>query len=85
VVIVHNSATKKEDWLLSWWNCHKSTFIHIAAAARDYLAILASEVAVERFFHKRRVLLALRTHSLSAESMRKLMLLRDMYISKETS
>ncbi len=57
----------------------------MTAAARDYLAIAAAEVAVERLFNKRRDLLGLRRHSLSAETMRKLMLLRDMYISKETS
>ena len=58
-------------------------FPRTAAAARDYLSIPASEVAVERLFNQGRDLSGLRGHSLSAETMRKLMLLRDMDINKE--
>ena len=57
----------------------------MAAAARDYLAIPASEVTVKRLFSKGRDLLDLRRHSLNAGTMRKLILLRDMYIRKENS
>jgi hypothetical protein len=57
----------------------------MVAAARAYLAILASEVAIERLFNQGRDLLGLRRHSLNAKTMRKLMLLRDMYIRKENS
>jgi hypothetical protein len=67
-----------------WWRLHKDESPRMAAAARDYLAIPASEVAVERLFSKGRDLLGLRRHSLSAETMRKL-ILRDMYINKEIS
>jgi hypothetical protein len=56
----------------------------MAAAAREYLEIPASEVAVGRLFNKGRDLLGLRRHSLNAETMRKQILLRDMYIRKET-
>jgi hypothetical protein len=73
------------QWLLSWRRSHTDEFPHIAAAERYYLAIPASEVAVERLFNKGRDLLGLRRHSLNAETMRKLILLRDMYIRKETS
>ncbi|KAK9325315.1 hypothetical protein V1517DRAFT_314577, partial [Lipomyces orientalis] len=44
----------------------------------DYLAILASEVAVERLFNSGTHLLGLRGQSLSADTMSKLVLLRDM-------
>ena len=54
----------------------------MAAAARDYLAIPASEVAVKWLFNKGRDLLGLQGYLLNAETMRKLMLLRDMYIKK---
>ena len=57
----------------------------MAVAARNYLTIPASKVAVERLFNKGRDLLGLRRHSVSTETMRKLMLLRDMYINKEIS
>lgn len=57
----------------------------MAAAARDYLEIPALEVTVERLFDKGRDLLGLWGHSLSADTMRKLMLLRDMYIKKGNS
>ena len=54
----------------------------MAAAARDYLAIPAPEVAVKWLFNKGRDLLGLQGYLLNAETMRKLMLLRDMYIKK---
>jgi hypothetical protein len=57
----------------------------MAAAARYYLEIPASEVAIKRLFNNGRDLLGLRRHSLNADTMRKLMLLRDMYIRKENS
>jgi hypothetical protein len=43
----------------------------MATAARDYLAIPASEVAVERLLIRKRSI-GLRRHSLNAETMRKL-------------
>ena len=54
----------------------------MAVAARDYLAIPAAEVAVERLFSRGRDLLVLRRHSLNGETMRKVMLLRDIYFIK---
>ena len=52
---------------------------------RDYLVIPASKVAMERLFNKGRDLLGLQRHSLSIKTMRKLILLRDMYINKKAS
>jgi hypothetical protein len=51
----------------------------MAAAARDYLAIPASEVAVERLFSAGRDLLGVRRHSMKANTMRMLMLIGDAY------
>jgi hypothetical protein len=51
----------------------------MAAAARDYLAILASEVSVERLFNAGRDVLGVRRYSMKAETMRILMLLDDVY------
>jgi hypothetical protein len=51
----------------------------MAAAARDFLAIPASEVAVERLFSKERDLLGIRRHSMKAYTMRILMLMDDAY------
>jgi hypothetical protein len=70
---------------LTWWRLHNNGFPRMAAATRDYLAISVSELAVERLFNKGKDLFSLQKHSLSAETMRKLMLLRDMCIRKETS
>ena len=83
IVTVHKIIIKEEDWLFSWWRMHKDEFPRMAAAVRDYLAIPASEVAVERLFSRRRDLLGVRRYSLNAETMRKLMLLRDMYQNEE--
>jgi hypothetical protein len=51
----------------------------MAKAARDYLAIPASEVAVERLFSAGRDLLGIRRHSMKADTMRMLMLMNDVY------
>ena len=56
----------------------------MAAAARDYLAIPALEVAVERLFSQGRDLLGLRRHSLEAGTMRTLTLLADQYLEEES-
>ncbi|OJZ80349.1 hypothetical protein ASPFODRAFT_708049 [Aspergillus luchuensis CBS 106.47] len=80
VVTVDESITGNEHWLFSWWNMHKDEYPRMAAAARDYLAIPAAEVAVERLFTRGRYLLGLRRSSLKSETIRKVMLLRDTYI-----
>jgi hypothetical protein len=51
----------------------------MAAAARDYLAIPASEVPVERLFSSGRDILGVRRSSMKGETMRMLMLLDDLY------
>jgi hypothetical protein len=65
------------DWVLHWWRIHKSEYPIMSQIARDYLAIQASEVCVERVFSEGRDLLAVRRHALRPESMRVQMLLRD--------
>ena len=57
----------------------------MVAVTRDYLAIPASDVAVERLFNKGKGLLGLRRHLLNAQTMRNMISLRDMYIRMETS
>jgi hypothetical protein len=51
----------------------------MAAAARDYLAIPAAEVSVERLFSAGRDILGVRRYSMKGETMRFLMLLGDVY------
>jgi hypothetical protein len=46
--------TSKPQWLYNWWGLHRDEFPQMAAATRDYLAIPASEMAVERLFNIRR-------------------------------
>lgn len=82
VVIAQDPAIQDKEWLFSWWRTHGHEYPRVAAAARDYLAIPASEVAVERLFNSGRDLLGLRRHSLHGETMRRLVLLRDIYKSE---
>ncbi|EED14716.1 hypothetical protein TSTA_041910 [Talaromyces stipitatus ATCC 10500] len=42
------------NWLFELWRVHRKDYPWMAAAARDYLAILASEVSVERLFNSER-------------------------------
>jgi hAT family C-terminal dimerisation region len=68
---------KKKDWIFSWWGGHSDEYPRMAAAARDYLAVPAAEVDVERLFNSGRDLLGLRRWSLSSGTMRKLLILKD--------
>jgi hypothetical protein len=64
------------NWLFNWWNNHKDEYPCMAAAARDYLAIPASEVSCERVFSAGRDMIGLRRFSLHSSTMRQLSLLR---------
>jgi hypothetical protein len=71
--------TKGPNWLCNWWRVHKDEYPRMAAAARDYLAIPASEVSVERKFNSGRDLLGIRRFSMKSDTMRMLMLMDDVY------
>ena len=51
---------KKNNWIHAWWKGHEDECPRMAAAARDYLAVPAVEVDVERLFNSGRDLLGLR-------------------------
>jgi hypothetical protein len=74
---VSAESTKDSDWLFKWWDQHKEQYPRMAKAARDYLAIPASEVSVERLFSSGRDMIGLQRFSLSSETMRQPVLLRD--------
>jgi len=58
------------QWTMSWWEAHKQEFPAMAAAARDYLAIPASEVDIERLFNVGRDVLGIRHFSMSGNTLR---------------
>jgi hypothetical protein len=70
--------TTDPDWLCNWWRIHKDEMPQMAAAARDYLAIPASEVAVERLFNTARDILGVRRFSMKGDTIRMLMLMNDI-------
>jgi hypothetical protein len=69
------------QWICSWWYLHKDEFPQMAAAARDYLVIPASEVAMERSFSIGRDLLGEHRQSMNRDTIRLLMLLKSNSIS----
>ena len=71
--------TKNPNWLFDWWNVHKDEYPWMAAVARDYLAIPASEVSVERLFSVGRDIISLRRFSLHANTLRQLSLLVNKF------
>ena len=73
---ISKDSARDPNWLFNWWRIHKDEYPWMAAAARDYLAIPASEVSVERLFSVGRDLIGLRRYSLHADTMRQLSLLR---------
>jgi hypothetical protein len=79
---VSAEITKDLDWLFKWWDQHKEQYPQMAKAARDYLAIPASEVSVERLFSSGRDMIGLQQFSLSSETMQQLILLRDAILKE---
>jgi len=82
-------ASKPEEWQTSpdfvrmWWKEHASQWPELAVAARDLLPVSASEVDVERLFSGCRDEIGIRRHSLKAETVRVLTLLRSAYASED--
>jgi hAT family C-terminal dimerisation region len=57
----------------------RKDYPRMAAAARNYLAIPASEVSVERLFSVGRDILGTQRYSMKGDTMRFFMLLGDVY------
>lgn len=76
---VNINDMKDPNWLCNWWRINKGEYPRLAAAARDYLAIPASEVPVERLFNAGRDILGIRRHSMNSETIRMLMLMDNVY------
>ena len=72
-------APRHDNWLFDWWRAHKTESPYMATAARDFLAIPGTEVSVERVFSEARGVLQDNRHSLKGNTIRALMLSRDMY------
>ena len=70
------------EWALKWWKANAFDFPLMAQAARDYLPVPSAEVGVERLFSGARDVLGLRRHSMNAETMRWLVLLKGFYDNK---
>ena len=79
VVDWHSGSGKDDpDWVLNWWRSHESEYPIMSQVARDYLAIPAGEVDVERLFSAGRDLIGIQRYSLSIETMRALMILKSL-------
>jgi hypothetical protein len=68
---------------LNWWEGNKWDYPSIAKAARDYLAIATLEVDVERLFNIGRDILGIRRFSMSGNTLRTMMMLKDALRHKE--
>jgi hypothetical protein len=80
LVIDWRNGSGKDDpnWVLNWWRSHESEYPIMSQVARDYLAIPAGEVDVERLFSSGRDLIGIRRNSLSIDTMRALMILKSL-------
>ena len=79
-----NKADDQTLWTLNWWDGNKYEFPCMAQAARDYLPIPASEVDVERLFNVGRDVLGVRRFAMSGNTLRTVMMLKDMLRRKES-
>ena len=67
------------NWILKWWKANTDLYPLMSQVARDYLAIQAAEVNVERLFSESRDLIGLRRHSMAPETMKAVLFLRNEY------
>jgi hAT family C-terminal dimerisation region len=65
---IPKDIARDSNWLFNWWRLRKDEYPYMAAAARDYLAIPASEVACERLFSTGRDIIGIRRFSLHADT-----------------
>lgn len=70
-----------EDWIFTWWKTHAEEFPQMARIARDFLAIPMASTSVERLFNSGRDLIGLRRHSLQADTIHMLVLLRNVFVN----
>jgi hypothetical protein len=80
---VNYSVFKTPDYLRTWWKNNASEWPLLAEASRVLLSTSASEVDVERLFSGCRDEFGIRRHSLKAETIRVLTLLRSAYTSED--
>lgn len=63
--------------LLKWWCTNQAFFPQLAQVAKDVLAVPITQVGVERVFNTARDVIGDRRHRLSAQTTRKIMILKD--------
>lgn len=71
-----NRATSSEN-ILTWWRQHEKRFPTLASMARDFLAIQATSVSVERFFSKASLVIRKHRNRLNDDSARSLLCLNS--------
>lgn len=78
-----NPKDDQTQWILRWWNANQGEYKLMAQAARDYLPIPSSEVDIERLFNIGRDILGIRRFAMNGDTLRTLVMLRDMLKAKE--
>lgn len=82
-IYVDEDEFKSPDYVRRWWKAHATEWPLLAQAARVLIPTSASEVDVERLFSGCRDEFGIRRHSLKAETVRVLTLLRSAYTSED--
>jgi hypothetical protein len=77
--VINSGDDYSFKWVLQWWRENQSLYPVMVQAARDYLPIPSTSVSIERQFNNGRDIIGLRRYSLSTESYRELMLLKDYF------
>jgi hypothetical protein len=85
VKFVLNKKEYQVQWILNWWAAHKQKFPLMFVVTRDYLPIPGIEVDIKRLFNITRNILGLRCISMSTETLRALILLKDYLRRLEVS
>ena len=81
---VLNEKENQTEWVLNWWKVHKQEYPLMFQVIYNYLSISGAEVDIKRLFNIAREILGLRRTSMSAETLRALVLLKD-YIRRKAA
>ncbi|KAH6703993.1 hypothetical protein BKA61DRAFT_739848 [Leptodontidium sp. MPI-SDFR-AT-0119] len=76
---IADSSNYHLNWILNWWKANSFIYLLMASVARDLLAVLGSEVDVERLFCGGRDLLGIRRLHMSGETIRMVTLLKAWF------
>jgi hypothetical protein len=77
--VLSNNMNDDINYVLGWWNSNQKEYPSMSKAARDFLAIPAATVTVERLFNTGRDIIGIRRQNMCSETFKWIMFLKDHF------